>query len=411
MTKESMNRRQFLAGSAGTVATVPITAAAYARAVGANDRIGVGVIGCGGRGSHHISVVTKLKEQGEQVDMVAVSDMYGPRLRKAAERCGGKPFMDHRELLEHPAVDAVAIATPDHWHGHQVIDAVRAGKDVYCEKPITHWSQFELTKQMTQEVEKSQQVLQVGTQGMSDSVWHQAADLVKKGEIGKPIHVQCGYFRIGDWGERMPIDEPDAKPGDDLLWERFLGDAPKRSYSVSRFFQWRLYWDYAGGPSTDLFPHTFTPILKILGVTFPSLVTASGGKFRYDGLREVPDTFSTLIDYPEGISVAMLCTLGNDYGIRTIIRGHEATLAFDDQGIVLTPQPGVDREKKVIPRERKGSDYDFWRDFLNCCRTRQKPLSDIRMGYYVQTALQMGLLGFREGRVARFDGEREAIVL
>lgn len=411
MTKESMNRRQFFVRSAGTVATVPITAAALARIPGANSRIGIGVIGCGGRGGHHLGVVAKLKEEGELVDVVAVSDIYSPRLRKAAERSGGKPFMDHRELLEHPAVDAVAIATPDHWHGHQVIDAVRAGKDVYCEKPITHWSQFELTKRMTQEVEKTERVVQVGTQSMSDSVWHQAVELVKKGEIGKPIHVQCGYFRIGDWGERMPIDDPDAKPGDDVLWERFLGDAPKRSYSVSRFFQWRLYWDYAGGPSTDLFPHIFTPILKILDVTFPTLVNASGGKFRYNHLREVPDTFNMFIDYPEGVSVAMLCTLGNDYGIPTVIRGHEATLVFDDQGIALTPQPGTNREKRVITRERKGSDFHFWGDFLSCCRTRRKTLSDMRMGYYVQTALQMSVLAFRERRVARFDREREAIVL
>jgi predicted dehydrogenase len=421
MLEEKVSRREFLKKSAGGAMGAALTAASFSRALGANEKIGVGFIGCGGRGQAHISYVQKLKQAGEAVEIVAVSDLYRRRVDAAARGTSAKAYSDHRELLAHPGVDAVCIATPDHHHGYQVIDAVGAGKDVYCEKPITHWRQFELTKRMSAEVKKHKRIVQVGTQGMSDPAWHEAAELVKEGAIGKPIHAECGYFRIGDWGERgMPIDDPNAKPGPDLDWEAFLGDSPKRPFSVSRFFRWRMYWDYAGGPSTDLYPHTLTPVVKILGVTFPETVVATGGKFRYEE-REVPDTFNMLIDYPEKITVAVLGTQGNDFpggesrgspGRCPVIRGWEGTITFEGNEVVVRPQPGVKREEKRIVAERGESMLEYWRNFLTCCRTRQKPWSPIEdLGYHVQTALQMGVWSLREGKVARFDREREEIVL
>jgi predicted dehydrogenase len=421
MLEEKVSRREFLKASAGAAVGASLAAASFSRALGANGRVGVGFIGCGGRGLAHISYVSQLNKAGEPVEIVAVSDLYRRRLDAAARSSGAKSYMDHRELLADPKVDVVCIATPDHLHGYQVIDAVRAGKDVYCEKPITHWRQFELTKRMAQEVKKSKRIVQVGTQGMSDSAWHQAAELVKQGAIGQPIHAECGYFRIGDWGERgMPVDDPDAKPGPDLNWEGFLGDSPKSAFSVSRFFRWRMYWDYAGGPSTDLFPHSLTPVVKVLGVTFPAMVVATGGKFRYEE-REVPDTFNMLVDYPEKITVAVLGTQGNDYpgtgnrsspGRCPVIRGWEGTITFEGDKIVVRPQPGVEKPVKEITIEHGESMLDHWRNFLTCCRTREKPWSPIEeLGYHVQTALQMGVLSLREGKVARFDREREEIVL
>jgi len=411
-----LTRRSFLrtagATAAGAAAALKVGslagAPALAQAAGDDERLGVGFIGCGGRSGAHIDVVQRLKQQGEKVDLVAVCDAYRPRAQAAAQRTGAKAYSDRRELLADPNVDLVCIATPDRLHALDALDAVRAGKDVYCEKPLTHWAQFDLAKQLAQEVRKRGRILQVGTQSMADSIWQQAAHLVKEGAIGQPIHVQAGYFRRGDWGERMPIPDPNAKPGPDLDWQAFLADAPKRPFTVSRFFQWRMYWDYSGGPSTDLFPHTFTPLAKVLGVSFPSMVAASGGKFYYDGEREVPDTFNMLIDYPEKVSVVLTCTLANEYGLPVVVRGAEGTMTFEGPGIVIRPVQGQQRE---IARERGGDLTEHWQNLLQCVRTREQPYSDVELGYHVQTALCMSVLALRQQKVARFDREQEKIII
>ncbi|MCG8528810.1 MAG: Gfo/Idh/MocA family oxidoreductase, partial [Opitutales bacterium] len=225
---------------------------------GANDRLGIGLIGAGGRGLSHLRLLDWMKEQAnEPIDLVAVSDVYRPRLQQAAAGYNMKGYMDHRALLADPEVDVVCIASPDHHHGPQAIDAIKAGKHVYCEKPVTHWRQFDVTKRLAETVAKSDCVFQLGTQAMSDSAWHQMKKLVQDGAIGKPLFGETGFFRTGDWGERgMPIPDANAKPGSDLNWEAFLGDAPQRDFSVDRFFRWRLFNDYAGGPVTDLYPHS-----------------------------------------------------------------------------------------------------------------------------------------------------------
>jgi len=424
--KEGFTRRQFIhqAGSAAAALTVARASAApvSGKTAGANERIGVGFIGCGSRAGSHMKAVHWLGTQAkEAVELVAACDVYRPRLQKAIDAYGVKGYMDHRELLEDPNVDAVCIATCDHQHGYQVIDAVRAGKDVYCEKPVTHWRQFELTKKVAEEVEKSGQVFQLGTQGMSDSAWTQMKKLVEEGLIGRPIHAECGFFRVGDWGERgMPVDDPDVRPGPDLNWQAFLGDAPQRPFNVSRFFRWRMYEDYAGGPSTDLYPHSLTPVVDILGLSFPSKVVATGGKFRYHE-REVPDTFNILVDYPEKVTVAVLGTQGNDdqgRGFRgsgkrvPVIRGWEGSLTVEDNQIVFRGAKGSNKEGKTFDIEHGEGLVDYWREFFDCCRRhRKKTLSPMELAFHVQTVLQMAMLGFRADKVARFDAAHLKIIL
>jgi len=403
----TLSRRTFTTGLAAVAAAGIIPRSTR----GANDRIGIGIIGCGGRGRDHLHTLNQVKAAGEAVEVTAVCDVYRPRLQDAAGKTGAKTYMHYQELLQDPAVDAVLIATPDHWHGYQLIDACEAGKDVYCEKPLTHWRQVELTRRVVQAVNVSQRVVQTGTQTLSSSAWTQAARTIQEGAIGRPVHAQAGYFRNGDWGERMPIDDPNAKPGNDLLWDTFLGDAPKREFNVSRFFQWRMYWDYAGGPSTDLFPHTYAPLLRMLNISFPATVSTSGGKFRYNGEREVPDTFNMLLDFPEGISVVLLCTLANDHPLPTVVRGEEGTLLFEGENIIVKPQPGVDRPLKVDPIHRPESMVEFWRNFLACCRTRETPWSPLDLAYQAQTALQMGVFALHEKKVVRFSREKEALLL
>jgi len=420
--KTCVSRRNFLQGAATTLVASTLAAPRMMKNVlGANDRIGVGFIGAGGRSDAHLKVINWLKDNGGNVGVTAVCDVYRPRMQKAADGYQAKGYMDYRELLRDPNVDVVCITTPDHHHGFQAIDAIHAGKDVYCEKPVTHWRQYDLTRQLAAVVQNSDRVFQLGTQGMSDGACHLMRKMVKEGRIGQPLHAECGYFRVGDWGERgMPVDDPNARPGPDLDWEALLGDSPKRPFDVSRFFRWRMYEDYAGGPVTDLFPHSLTPILYVLGVKLPSRVVATGGMFRYTE-REIPDTFNMLIDYPEKITVAVLGTQGNNYmtgggrgagGRLPIIRGWEGSLTVEGKNILFIPNEGSKAKPEKIPIEKGEDMVEFWQKFLACCRSRQKDTySTAELAYHTQTALIMGMLSYRHGKTARFDAADEKILL
>jgi predicted dehydrogenase len=407
-------RREFI-GAAGAVATAGF-APGILRAQGANDRLGIGFIGVGGRGMYHIRMVQQMINEGENLEMVAVSDTYGPRAHAAAERAKAKPYRTYRELLADTDVDAVCIASPDRLHVPQALDAIRAGKDVYCEKPMGHWTQFKLSKALLEETRKLNRVVQVGNQGNSSSFWPRIRELIQKGTIGRPQHVQAGFYRFGDWGERMPIPDKEAKPGPDLDWEGFLGDAPKVPFTVERFFSWRMFLDYAGGPCTDLFPHLYTPFLSTLGLKLPSLVSTSGGIFKYDDYgREVPDTFNMCLDFPEKISMVLMCTLANDYMTEPAIRGDEGTITLQNPvwevGCDTVTIHRRKAEPEILPGEKPNSTVAHWKNFLQCVRTREKPVSDVEFGFHVQAALCMGMHSFLNKRVARFDAERQEILL
>ena len=420
----SFNRREFLAATAAGVA---VSSFNVARAQGANDRIGVGFIGAGGRSESHMSMVRHLRDEEKMpIDLVAVCDVYRPRLERRKQQFGiTRGYMDHRELLADKDVDVVCIATPDHLHGDQAIDAIQAGKDVYCEKPVTHWRQFELTRRLADVVAGSDRVFQLGTQAMSDVVWRQMKKLVQEGLIGQPLMGEAGFFRVGDWGERgMPVDDPAARPGPDLNWEAFLGDSPKREFSVDRFFRWRLFSDYAGGPVTDLYPHSLTQVVDILGVGFPSEVVAVGGIHRYPyELRDVPDTFHLLAQYPEKVTISVLGTQANDYqttemrgsGQRCpVIRGFDGTLTIEkNQEIVFTPLREKDAKMpRRIPIEGNEDNVEHWRNLLDCCRTRQKATwSPMDLAFRTQTVLHMASLAMRAGKTARFDAAKREIVI
>ena len=398
------SRRRFLSGLAAVGAGVP----AVCRASAAASKLGIGLIGCGLRGSHLASVVRSLAAEGEQADIVAVCDIYQPRRERAAQRFGARPYAMAADLLRDPNVHGVIVATPDRVHVYNALEATRVGKDVYCEKPLTHWKQFEKLKELVWEVRARKNVFQVGAQWVTDPVWLRAADLVRQGAIGRPTHAQCGYFRFGDGGERgMPVEDPNASPGPGLNWDAFQADAPQRPFNVSRFFQWRMYMDYSGGPSTDLYPHPMTRLFKVLGVNFPSRAVAVGGRYVYDGERDVPDTFDLLIEYPERLTVAVLGTITNQTGIDTIVRGTEGTLSFHDGGFLIEPGPGS--EKRRASMSLATQERDHMRNFLQCMRERKTPNCDIELAYRVQIPLIMAMRSFTEGKVAYFDATGETI--
>jgi len=417
----TITRREFLhASSRAAVAMSAVTAAPFVargRVIGANDRIGIGFIGVGGRGQSHVSLVQKLIESGTNAQIVAVNDAYRFRLDEVVNRTKAKPYRKHTDLLADADVDAVCIATPDRLHVPQALDAIRAGKDVYCEKPMGHWSQFDLSKQFYEETVSLKRVVQIGNQGNSSPAWKKVGELIRQGAIGRPQLVEAGFYRCGDWGERMRIPDHEAKPGPDLDWEAFLGDAPKVPFTVDRYFSWRKYLDYAGGPCTDLFPHVFTPFVGALGLKFPSLVVASGGIFKYTTYdREVPDTFNMCLDYPEKLSVVIPGTLANAYVTEPAIRGDEGTITLQNPGewnagfdsLTVIPRQG---EKQVIPAGKLDPTPPHWQNFLHCVRTREKPVSDVEFGFHVTAALNMAMLAFLNKKVARFDAEKQKILL
>jgi predicted dehydrogenase len=424
----SINRREFVRAAAAVAAVGAAPYVARGRVLGANDRIGIGFIGCGHRASAHMKSLEWLQTQQKlSIEAVAFSDMYRPRMMQRRDTINkqAKAYRDWHELLADPAVDIVCIATPDHHHAPQAIAALKAGKHVYVEKPITHWRQFKLLKELNETASQSKALLQCGTQGMSCSAWRQARKLITDGAIGQPIHAEAGYFRVGDWGERgMHVDDPNAKPGPDLNWDEFLGDSPKREFSVDRLFRWRLFEDYAGGPVTDLYPHCFTPVVYMLGVKCPSTVVASGGIYRYPyELREVPDSFNLLIDYPEKITVAVLGTQGNNHpgtgpapsgsvGRAPVIRGWDGTITFTPKEIVLTPTQGSKTKGATFPVESREDLVGFWKSFLDAVRAGQGPTaSPMDLAYHTQTALIMGMLAYRAQKTAKFDAQKQEIVI
>ena len=248
----AFSRRHFIQSAATATAAMGVLNAApfvaRGRVLGANDQLGIGFIGVGGRGSSHLATVGRLIGEGEKVKIVAVCDAYRYRLEEAAKAAGAKGYMKHTELLADANVDAVCIATPDRLHVPQALDAIRAGKDVYCEKPMGHWSQFGLARQFYEETLSSSAWCKSATRATPAPPGRRCANWCARAPSDASQLVTAGFYRAGDWGERMPIPDREARPGPDLDWEAFLGDAPKVPFTVDRFFSWRKYLDYAGRP-------------------------------------------------------------------------------------------------------------------------------------------------------------------
>ncbi len=409
MSSSNLHHRRHFLFSAGAAAALP-DASQPASPI-PTKTLGIGLIGCGGRGNYLAGAARQLNDAGEAVEIVAACDIYQPRLERRATKFSAKEYKNSAELVRDPRVEAVIVATPDRLHVHHALEAVRAGKDVYCEKPLTHWAQFDQLKELVREVRAHKSVFQVGAQWVSDPIWSRAAEHIRKGDIGKVVHAQTGYFRHGDDGERgMPVDDPQAQPGRGLDWDAFQADAPRRDFSVSRFFQWRMYLEYSGGPVTDLYPHPLTRLLKALGAGFPRKVVAAGGKYFYNGQRDVPDTFDLLIEYPEGFTVSVLGSIVNDTPIDTIIRGSEGTVTFSGEALLsFAPQPGSKKSRRTLITDR--TTLDHMQDFIRCVRTRETPRCDIELGYRVQVPLIMAMQSYMSGKAAYFDAEREEIRL
>jgi predicted dehydrogenase len=287
-------RRHFLTSAAAAGMAGSLLGQTGKAAKSPNDNIQVALIGAGGQGMEDCA----LSQRVGGVKLIAVSDIYDGRLTRSRELWGKDIFTtrDYREVLARPDIDAVIIGTPDHWHQKISIDAMNAGKDVYCEKPMVQHVDDGMA--VVEAERKTGRIIQVGSQRVSSIVYQKAKEVYESGAIGTLNMVEAWWDRnsaTGAWQYSIP---PDATP-ENIDWDRFLGRAPKRPFEPVRLFRWRCYQDYGTGVAGDLFVHLFSGMHFITGAIGPSRVYASGGlRFWNDG-RDVPDLLMGLYDYDE----------------------------------------------------------------------------------------------------------------
>src|SRR5581483_7230646 len=401
----SLSRRDLFAAAA-----VSMTARAYSKISGANERLRIGVIGCGGMATSHMRNLVRMRE-GDNIDVTQVCDLWEKRARQASELTGGKIAKDYRTILDNKEIDYVLIATPEHWHYQVTMDALDAGKHVYCEKPMTHT--VEQSKRVVAKVKSKPNLrMQVGVQGMSDESYETAHQYVKDGVLGKVVLAQIDYSRNGDDIFVYPLDS-DARPGENLDWKTWLGPAPKREWDPYRFFRWRNYWDYSGGIATDLFIHRVTRIIKSLGLTFPERAVGTGGTFCFTDTRaEIPDTFNIALEYPGGPTVMLVSSQANDTPIDHMLRGHKATLKFTPTGFTITPQKMFAKDMQPIEYTKKGAESTelHHRNLQAAIRTNEPLKCDCMLGYYGVVACAMGVESFRKRKYLAWDKAKERVI-
>lgn len=420
-------------------AAVAASAFSAVHVPGANERVNVGVIGCGGRGR----LLAGLARKVEGVEVVAVCDVYEPQMEGVREWGGPhcRTFGDFRELLEMKEVDAVFVATPDHWHAMQTILACQAGKDVFVEKPLGHT--IREGRAMVEAARRHQRVVQTGTQHRSAPHYREVQRIIQSGELG-PVH----FVRIWNYLNMTPAgigraQDSDAPPG--LDWDSYLGPAPRVPFNKNRFLgTYRWFWDYAGGMPTDFGTHRFDSFHQVMGVDTPVAVTASGGRFALQDGGETPDVIQVTYEYP-GLVLSYEALMMNAHGMggRTpgkkyyqargtedrphgeAFYGANGALFSDRIGFEiypeLKPQPGKEVSlagnyptagQRMERKEASAEDATdlHVKDFMACVRSRRKPAADVEIGHRSTIVAHLGNIAYRAGRKIRWDAEREEII-
>jgi predicted dehydrogenase len=426
-TMSELARRTLLRTSAAAM-----SALSYSRVLGANDTVQLAVIGCGGRGTGVMRSFLSTK----QVMVTGLCDVWGDRVASAQQYApSASSFSDHRKLLDSPNIDAVLIATPDHWHAPIAIDAVKAGKDVYCEKPLT--LKIEEGPTIIQAARKANRVFQVGMQQRSGAHYIKARDeYIKKGRLGKITLVRTWWHGSYNSFVRSVPPALQTKPAN-LDWDRFTQPVSKRAYSPHQYYTFRAFLDYGGGQITDLFCHWLDVAHMFMDEDGPVAASAVGGVFLMDkegSGRTAPDTISVQLQYPghwvttfEG----QLLPNVNDGGLEFC--GSEGKLYITRAGFEFTPydrsQPagfgrgggaGPRREVPVRPpvtnaqTESVRAEGDLTvahiQNFLECMRTRKHPNADVVIGHRSAQACHLATMSYKEKRQIRFDPVREKIL-
>lgn len=450
MARSKVNRRDFLRTSAAGAAALSLTAASAQRVYGANERLGVAFLGVGGRCQAHLDIINKLRTENKGVEPVAVCDVWdgneeaykgGRGLYPSAKKVGLKPedkahvTKDYRRLLDLKEVDIVCVATPDHWHAKMCIDAAAAGKDVYCEKPMT--KTIDEAHAVVDAMKKHNRVMSVGVQSMADPTWLKANDLIRSGKIGHVAQAQTSYYRnsdVGQWRYYKLTRDMTPKTVD---WDMFLGHAfsvfpgeplgPKIPFDRAIYGQWRCYWPFGGGMFTDLFVHQTTHMIAAMGVRYPKRVVGAGGLYLEYDERDVPDVATVVADYEEGCQLMITATMVASYPIEEVIRGHLGAIKFVKGGFEVIPDnpkggAGIPArlEKSMTgefvncepPMGRNADTEALWANYLQCVRERKREtLSTPELGAAAFTTVGMGVLSYRQGRVLFWDKERRKPVV
>ncbi len=433
MTPEP-TRRRFL-NTTATLGSLALSAASYGRILGASERIGVGFLGYGLIGKRH---VLDFQEQPD-VECRAVAEVHQGRLQEALALIGGRVqgHNDFRRLLDSKEVQAVVISTPDHWHALQTMLACAAGKDVYVEKPLTLFVRE--GRWMIDVARRTRRVVQVGTQQRSGKHYQRARELIRQGRLGKIVSVTMRHARNILPGYGNPPDQP---PPAGLDWDLWLGPAPRVAYNPNRcIYHFRWFWDYSGGQMTNLGQHSLDIVDWVLGLDTLLSVVSVGGRFALQDNGQTPDTQDALFEC-RGWTASWAhreCARGEavKYGLE--FHGTSGTLGISRKGFTLTADPLLPPENTIPqftgvhpvggPQPVKGSAtrlrteniedasgdtraqfVDHVRNFLDCLRSRQQPISDLESGHRTVTVCHLANLSLRLGRKLRWDPVRETIL-
>lgn len=408
------------------------TALSSARVAGANDRIRLGFIGLGNRGDQ---VLDGFLEHHD-AEVVAICDLYQPYLDFASRKIGSglKQLKDYRRLVELKDVDAVVIATPDHWHALQTIHSVQAGKDVYVEKPLS--LRVSEGRIMVLAARTYNRVTQVGLMKRSSPLTKQAVDIIRGGDIGKVTSIRCFHIQ-NEWPHGIG-NPPDEKPPADLDWDAWLGPAPLVLYNRNRaFYRFRWFYDYSGGQVTNFGTHFLDFAQWALGHDAPLAVTAMGGKLAVEDNREIPDTLEVLWTYPGGTLVTFSQFNANGAPADRLhsnieVRGTKGTLYITWNGFEIVPeaitdeefpalsplrraadsQYGKDRKAVIPPRkaEERDSTALHARDFLDCVRSRAKCNCDIETGHRSTSATLIANIAHQTKSYLEWDAKAERFI-
>ena len=443
-----LSRRRFLqtssaaAALSGTLHTLA-WAQAPTRKLGPNDTINIALIGAGGRGQS----ITSTALQVPNVKILAVADCYDGRLAHAKELWGADLFTtrDYKEILARPDIDAVIIGTPDHWHMQAACDAMNAGKDVYCEKPMIHT--YEDGPKMIATAKKTDRILQIGSQRVSSILYAKAKELLSSGAIGKLNMVSAHWDRStaqGAWDYTVP---PDANTTT-CDWPRFLGSAPKIPWNAERFFQWRKWSDYGSGVAGDLFVHLFSGTHFITGSNGPTRAMATGGLRYWKDGRNVPDVLLAFFDYPQewNLSLRVNFVAGADDNEGFLFTGDDGLIEIAGNSVILTRKPmskapgysvrsftNAMQKEAIAEYNKKYPDttqsagvspytelfvaphgyndtYDHFVNFFNSVRTRKQPVEDATFGFRAAGAALLANLSMEKNKIVQWNPEEMKIV-
>lgn len=400
---EKPSRREFMKVVAAASVTTACSTVSRRPVLGANSKIGMGLIGCGGRGHN----VGKVFNETGMVEFLGVCDVFDERCAhtRTAYADGAKEYVDHRKLLDDRKIDAVLIATPDHWHKQLAIDAMDAGKHVYIEKPLTYT--IEEGIDIIKAARLNDRICQVGMQQRSGAHYMEAKErFFDSGVIGKVTLARTWWH--GNWFHLLPSPEGPKPAG--LDWKRYIGPRPWRDWDPKQYYNFRAYLDFGGGQITDLYTHWIDVVQWMVGEDRPLSAVASGGVYHYADGRNAPDTICVLTSYPGQWTATFEATLSPGHrGAGIEIIGTEGRVLFDGRSrYVFTPADGG--SDPIVGERQKDLTEAHVEDFLECCFTGRRPNGDVEIGHRSAVTSHLGNIAYLEKRRIELDPLDDEVV-